>query len=73
MATVTLRANTYRPVKISEKRMSLAKRFLNAYKEHQVSIICGLMALNGSTNVYPLYKTLTKSTINSFLSPENFI
>lgn len=40
--------------------LSLKERFVNYMKENSVSIICGLQALNGNSNVYQTYAMLTE-------------
>ncbi len=60
MTTTALRGNTYKAAQTAtKKRESLITRYLNAYKEYMPGIICGILAMNGS-NVYPVYKALTK-------------
>lgn len=61
MATATLKVNAY---KGTNKRESLITKFMNSYmnlpERDRASIICGLLAMNGSTNTYPLYKAFTE-------------
>lgn len=57
MATAVSRAIT---CKAAKRKESLVDRFLNYYKENQATIVCGILSMNGSANVYPLYKALTK-------------
>lgn len=56
MTTVAL--HTYSQGK--QKKESILDRFLNYYRENSVDIICGLLSLNGSANVYSIYRSLTK-------------
>jgi plastocyanin domain-containing protein len=39
--------------------MNVFKRFAEAYKENEVTVICGMAMMSGNTNVYPLYQALT--------------
>ncbi|MGF0033863.1 hypothetical protein ACQRBN_13015 [Bariatricus sp. SGI.154] len=57
MATAVLRTNVYRN---TNKKESLWDKFMNLSKAERASIICGLLSMNGSANVYPLYKALTE-------------
>lgn len=57
MATAVLKTNAYRK---AERRESLWNKFMNISKEYRANIICGVLSMNGSTNVYPLYKSLTE-------------
>ncbi len=42
------------------KKSSFTDKLVNAYRENRVSIICGLLAMNGTSNVYPVYKALSE-------------
>lgn len=57
MATAVSHAITN---KTAKKKESLMDRFLNYYRENQATIVCGMLSMNGSSNMYPLYKALTK-------------
>lgn len=57
MATTVLRTNVYRN---TNKKESLWDKFMNLSKAERPSIICGLLSMNVSANVYPLYKALTE-------------
>ncbi|MGF0034589.1 hypothetical protein ACQRBN_16775 [Bariatricus sp. SGI.154] len=57
MATAVLRTNVYRN---ANKKEFLWNKFMNLSKVERASIICGLLSMNGSANVYPLYKALTE-------------
>lgn len=37
---------------------NMIKKIVAVYKENQAMIICGALALNGSANVYQIYRTL---------------
>jgi hypothetical protein len=39
---------------------TLIKQIVAAYKENQVQIICGALAMNGAANVYRTYTSLTR-------------
>lgn len=56
MAAATLRANAYKASNTGKK--SLLKKFWEAYQENLPEIICGYLAMNGTSNVYPLYRAL---------------
>lgn len=43
-----------------QKKETILDRFLSYYRENSVDIICGLLSLNGSANVYSIYRSLTK-------------
>lgn len=57
MAKAVLRTNVYRN---TNKKESLWDKFMNLSKAERASIICGLLSMNGSANVYPFYKALTE-------------
>lgn len=57
MSTIALHKSTY---PTTGRKESFLEKFLEAYKENQVNIICGLLLLNGSTNAYSLYKMLSR-------------
>lgn len=57
MSTIALHKSAY---PTTGRKESFLEKFLEAYKENQVNIICGLLLLNGSTNAYSLYKTLSR-------------
>ncbi len=42
------------------KKSSFTDKLVNAYRENRVSIICGLLAMSGTSNVYPVYKALSE-------------
>jgi plastocyanin domain-containing protein len=42
--------------------MNVFKKFAEAYNENKVTVICGMAMMNGSTNVYPLYKAMTDAS-----------
>jgi hypothetical protein len=42
--------------------MNLFKKFTEAYKENQATVICGMSMMCGNSNVYPLYRALTENT-----------
>jgi hypothetical protein len=42
--------------------MNLIKKFAEAYKENQATVICGMSMMSGNANVYPLYLALTENT-----------
>lgn len=47
-------------MKKNNKKETLMEKLFNVYQEYEASIICGVLAMNGSTNVLPLYRLLTK-------------
>lgn len=57
MATAVLQANVNK--KENQKKESLFTRICNAYREYP-EIVCGYLAVNGGTNVYPLYRELKR-------------
>jgi hypothetical protein len=57
METISLQNNAYAYAVSGE---SIFDKIVKAYKENRATVICGMMALNGSTNVYPIYKMLSK-------------
>ncbi len=57
MATAVLHTNMYKTAKKGE---SFLDKFRNVYRENQAGINCGILALNGASNVYPLYRSLTE-------------
>jgi hypothetical protein len=42
--------------------MNVLKKFAEAYNENKAVVICGMAMMNGSTNVYPLYKAMTDAS-----------
>lgn len=56
MATIALHAYSQN----KQKRESVLDKLLNVYRENSVDIICGLLSLNGSANVYSIYRSITK-------------
>ncbi len=57
MATAVLHTYVYETAKKGE---SFLDKILKVYRENQADILCGILALNGASNVYPLYKSLTE-------------
>ncbi len=57
MATAVLHTYVYETAK---KEESFLDKILKVYRENQAGILCGILALNGASNVYPLYRSLTE-------------
>lgn len=47
-------------LRAAEKKESLFDKFVEVFKENQAIILCGLLTMNGTANVYSLYSSLTK-------------
>ena len=61
MATVAARTNTYHNTHCKTyKKKSIWSKLMKFHRENRTTISCGILALNGSANVYPLYRTLTE-------------
>ncbi len=60
MTTTTLNQAKGRTFENRKEHKSFFERYKEAFRENQASIICGMLAMNGATNVYPLYKSLSK-------------
>ncbi|MCD7868850.1 MAG: hypothetical protein LUF78_05800 [Clostridiales bacterium] len=61
MTTTT--ANLYKntPVENEKKESSFWGRCKGYFRESQASIVCGMLTMNGSTNVSGLYRSLTET------------
>jgi len=57
MNTITLQNTTYQT---AAKKNSILFKLKETFHENRATIICGMMMLNGYTNVYPLYQALSK-------------
>lgn len=59
MATTVFHVNE-QAFKAAEKGESLFDKYAKICKGYQTSLICGILSMNGNTNVAPLYRMLTK-------------
>jgi hypothetical protein len=39
---------------------AIIKKIVAAYRENQAQVICGTLAMNGASNVYQTYETLSR-------------
>ncbi len=56
MTTAVMKKNAYGLKNM--KKESVFTKIWNAYQENLPEVICGYLALNGSCNVYPVYRAL---------------
>lgn len=56
MKTATMNTNVYKAH--TTKKESIFTKFWDAYQESLPEIICGYLALNDISNVYPIYRAL---------------
>lgn len=60
MTTTALNHANNHTFETTKTKESFWEKYKKAFKENQASIICGMLTMNGATNLYPVYKSLTK-------------